>query len=236
MRLGLSSAAAADADIVALLAACARRGLGVLELCDEDDHGVSDGSTARAASVVANDFGVEIAAYRVTRAPDAAAIADIAAGLDAPALLAHGALSERIQTAGTLVHAGARAVVEVRGPAASWVEAIEGSGVDVAWQIDESVADMAGDVQHAMRAIPERLRYVRLLGGGPEAAMAEGRGIGPLMGRLALERYGGPLILAPSSRRYRVAWEAWLGRRGGWGCGSRADREVVQLAPATVER
>src|SRR5690606_19339497 len=105
MRLGLSSAAAADADIVALLAACARRGLGVLELCDEDDHGVTDSSTARAAAVVATDFGVGRAAYRVTRAPDAAATPDSAAGPDPPALPARGALSERIQTAGTLAHA-----------------------------------------------------------------------------------------------------------------------------------
>ena len=40
------------------------------------------------------------------------------------------------------------------------------------------------------------------------------------------------LILAPSSTRYRVAWETWLGRRGGWGCGSSGERSLTALQRA----
>ena len=43
-----------------------------------------------------------------------------------------------------------------------------------------------------------------------------------MMRELALAGYGGSLALAPSDQRYRVVWNAWLGRRGGWGCGSKA--------------
>lgn len=236
MRLGLSSAAAVDADVDSLLAACARRGLAVLELRDEDAHGVSDAASAAAAAVLAADFGVAIGSFRVAGAMTTAKVADVCAKLEAPALIAHGSLEERIATARGLGDSGVGALVEVSGAAESWLAAIAGADTDVAWQIDEAVSDMAGDLQQAMRAIPDRLRYVRLLGGGPEAAMADGRGIGALMGQLALGRFGGPLVVAPSSPRYRVAWENWLGRRGGWGCGSKAERDVVQLSPATMER
>jgi hypothetical protein len=76
-----------------------------------------------------------------------------------------------------------------------------------------------------------RLSHIRLLGGGPEAALHEGGGIGEVMGRLALSGYAGTMVLAPSSDRYRVAWQTWLGRRGGWGCGSRVSHpSLVQLS------
>jgi hypothetical protein len=46
----------------------------------------------------------------------------------------------------------------------------------------------------------ERLRHVRILGGGPEAALHEGQGVGELMGRLALAGYTGTVILSPGSK------------------------------------
>ncbi|MHB1170086.1 MAG: hypothetical protein ACYC28_12480 [Longimicrobiales bacterium] len=235
MRLGLSSAAATDADIDALLASCARRGLAVLELRDEDAHGVSDVESARAAAVLASDFGVAIAAIRVAASADVDQVAAMAAQLEAAVLVAAGPLEDRVSDTRRLVARGVQALVEVSGPADGWLGALEGADTDVAWQIDQAVTDLAGDVQRVLRAMPGRLRYVRLLGGGPETAMEDGRGIGALMGQLALARFDGPLVVAPSSPRYHVAWGAWLGRRGGWGCGSKADREVVQLSPATTE-
>ena len=235
MRLGLSSAAATDADIDALLASCARRGLAVLELRDEDEHGVSDVESARAAAVLASDFGVAIAAIRVAASADVDQVAALAAQLEAAVLVAAGSLEDRVSDTRRLVARGVQALVEVSGPADGWLGALEGADTDVAWQIDQAVTDLAGDVQRVLRAMPGRLRYVRLLGGGPETAMEDGRGIGALMGQLALARFDGPLVVAPSSPRYHVAWGAWLGRRGGWGCGSKADREVVQLSPATTE-
>lgn len=235
MRLGLSSAAATDADIDALLASCARRGLAVLELRDEDAHGVSDVESARAAAVLASDFGVAIAAIRAAASADVDQVAALAAQLEAAVLVAAGSLEDRVSDTRRLLARGVQALVEVSGPADGWLGALEGADTDVAWQIDQAVTDLAGDVQRVLRAMPGRLRYVRLLGGGPETATEDGRGIGALMGQLALARFDGPLVVAPSSPRYHVAWGAWLGRRGGWGCGSKADREVVQLSPATTE-
>lgn len=237
MRLGLSSAAAADADIDSLLAASARRGLVTLELRDEDMHGVVDATSAAAAAMLASDFGVAIAALRSTTPAPAGRTeaAEVAAKLDAPVLIAHGSIAERVAAVRDLEERGVRAMVEVSGPAGGWLADVTGADVDVAWQIDESVTDMAGDLRRARRNVPGRLRYVRLLGGGPETAMADGRGIGALMGQLALARFDGPLIVAPSSPRYHVAWGAWLGRRGGWGCGSKAERDVVTLSPTGME-
>lgn len=75
-----------------------------------------------------------------------------------------------------------------------------------------------------------RLRYIRFRGGGPEAAQQSGLGVGALMARLALARFAGPLVLAPSTPKYRYIWHAWLGRAGGWGCGSKqADASLVSL-------
>lgn len=236
MRLGLSSAAAADADVDTLLAACARRGLAALELRAGDAHGVSDVESARAAAVLASDWGVAFAGLRTAASADVDSISALTEQLDAPVLVAAGSIGDRMNDARDLVARGVQALVEVSGPASAWLATLEGADTNVAWQIDDTVTDLAADVQRVLRAIPGRLRYVRLLGGGPEAAMADGRGIGELMGQLALARFGGPLIVAPSSPRYHVIWEAWLGRRGGWGCGSKADREVVQLSPAMEAR
>jgi len=237
MRLGLSSAAAADADVDTLLAASARRGLAALELRDEDMHGVSDATSAAAAAVLASDFGVAIAGLRITSAapPASTNAAAVAARLDAPVLAAHGSTAERIAAVQAFEARGVRAMVEVSGPADGWLTDVARAGADVAWQIDDSVSDMAGDLRLIQSTVPGRLRYVRLLGGGPEAAMADGRGIGALMGQLALARFDGPLIVAPSSPRYHVAWGAWLGRRGGWGCGSKAERDVVTLSSTGME-
>jgi hypothetical protein len=102
---------------------------------------------------------------------------------------------------------------------ASWIESVIASGVPVGWHIDSTVERVAEALPRLLEN-PGLLSYIRLEGGGPESAMQEGRGIGDLMRRLALAGYSGPLILTPSSPRYRVAWSTWLGRRGGWGCGS----------------
>jgi hypothetical protein len=184
--------------------------------------------------MLASDFGVELAGFRIAAPFQPDVLAAIAAGLDTPVLIAHGSVAERVAAANALRSRGVAVLVEASGSPESWLPALERVDADVAWQIDTSVTDMAGDLRNVLRT-PVRLRYIRLLGGGPEAAMADGRGIGPLMGQLALNRFDGPLIVAPGSARYRMAWAAWLGRRGGWGCGSRTDPAVVQLAPATKE-
>src|SRR5690606_10272033 len=100
----------------------------------------------------------------------------------------------------------------------------------LAWEVDPSAEDVSARIPALLRAAGPYLRHIRLLGGGPESVQHEGRGIGPLMAHLALAGYDGPLALAPSTARYRTAWSAWLGRGGGWGCGSKAsDPSLVQL-------
>jgi hypothetical protein len=123
------------------------------------------------------------------------------------------------------------ALVCVRGPARAWLDELARAGIAYAWEVDPAVADIAVDVDAVFGRSDADLRYIRLIGGGPEAAMQDGQGIGVLMGRLALAGYDGPVVLTPSSTRYRVAWASWLGRRGGWGCGSKAASDnVVRLA------
>src|SRR5690606_15891059 len=110
------------------------------------------------------------------------------------------------------------------------VDLAPGGALGLGWEVDPGAEDVTGRITTVLRAAGPHLRHIRLLGGGPEAVQHEGRGIGALMARLALSGYDGPLALAPSTARYRTAWSAWLGRGGGWGCGSKAsDPSLVQL-------
>lgn len=223
MRLGLSSAAAPDAGVDVLLAACVRRGLGALELRAGDAHGLdADAAAARGPDLRrrALESGVVIAGYRAEADTDARALAHIARALEAPAIIAGDEpLAQRIARAQAVEAEGGAALVAVRGPATEWRDAIVHAAVGCAWELDATATVAHGHLESMLRSA--QLRSISLLGGGPEAAMHEGRGIGALMGALALGRYDGPLVLAPSAPRYRVAWDTWLGRRGGWGCGSK---------------
>lgn len=244
MRLGLSSAAAPDAGIDALVEACVRRGLAVLELHAGDAHDVVDADSAAGARACTLGTGVAIGAWWTDAQHDPALLAGIARGLQAPVVLAEADepdatsvrdhLARRIALARTLA-AEAPVLLGVRGPADLWLTAVTDARIDFAWQVDRSVVDPAADLTRILQAAPGRLRYVRIHGGGPESALQEGQGIGPLMAQLAITGYDGPLVVAPSSSRYRMAWSTWLGRRGGWGCGSKADRSMVSLSAITGE-
>lgn len=247
MRLGLSSAAAPDAGIDALVEACARRGLAVLELHAGDAHDVIDAESAAGARACTLGTGVAIGAWWTDAQHDPALLGGIARALQAPVVLAdedavherdatsvRDDLARRVALARTL-GADAPVLLGVRGPADAWLAAVTDARIDFAWEIDRSVVGPAGDLTRILQAAPGRLRYVRIRGGGPESALQEGQGIGPLMAQLAITGYDGPLVVAPSSSRYRVAWSTWLGRRGGWGCGSKADRSMVSLSADTGE-
>jgi hypothetical protein len=234
MRLGLSSAAAADACLDELLAACRARGLSTLELRAGDGHGVraeTDPVGVRAAAARAD---LDIAAFRSTASDDAHRLASLSAGLHAPVIVADdGGVAVRLELAARIIDAGGHALVAADGAAEGWLPAVAEAGIGYAWDVDPTNGDVAADGELLLRDGGARPTFIRLIGAGPEAAMQEGRGIGTLMGRLALARYDGPLVLAPSSSRYRVVWAAWLGRRGGWGCGSKAaDPDLVRLATA----
>lgn len=231
MRLGLSSTAAPSWSADALFAACRARGLAALELVEGDAHGLD--RNARPAELsrlvaLARAYGVELCAFRATR-PEDDGLAALSTGTGLLVIL-HG--EDAIGTASELRIQGARVAVAVRGRDPDAVRRVVALGFDIAWDADASQGEVGAPAREILEAAGERLVHVRLLGGGPEAVMHEGKGIGELMGRMTLARYGGPVVLAPSSTRYRVVWQSWLDRRSGWGCGSKesADDLVTLVA------
>lgn len=231
MRLGISSAVAPEAEFDALVASCRHRGLTTLELRSGDAHGVTDASAAAKVCAGAAAGGVEVVGLRSEGVEPSADLRELGRALATPLIVAGPALlAARIAAARMLVESGVPALVEVAGSAHLWLEEVAQAGVDFAWTIDRATTDPGGDLD-AIRRAGSSPRYLRMAGGGgPEAAMGGGRGVGALMARLALDRFGGPLILSPGSPSYRVAWSTWLGRRGGWGCGgSTGPSDTIQI-------
>jgi hypothetical protein len=239
MRLALSSAAAPDATFRELLDACVRRGLGALELESGHGHDLeprrATPGRAAAARAEAAAAGVHLAGLRMTGADlelESGRLAEFALALGAPLLVPVGGLGGAPGGLAT----GLVRVVLPSGPAGLRALDTLDQGLrpaarqPLAWDAAPGDGDVSDTAAELLARVGPRLRHIRLYGGGPEAAAQEGRGVGALLARLALTGFDGSLALAPSSLRYRVAWSAWLGRRGGWGCGSRTeDRQLVSL-------
>ena len=244
MRLGLSSAAAPDADLEELTAACIRRGLAGLELRSGDAHGIDIERNAlqrTAALARAAAAGIAITGYRVHDVGEPVRLARLAKSLDAPLLLdgeeEDRAVAARIELALRLEDAGAATAVVVRGPgAARQAQVIAAAGISVAWDAEPERVQPAPVAERLLRDCATALRHIRLIGGGPETAAQEGRGVGALMGRLALAAYAGELVLAPGPAGYHIAWQNWLGRRGGQGCGGTSQAAVVPIAAGVSSR
>lgn len=236
MRLGLCSGALPDASLGALLESAARRGLSVLELRDGDGHGVDPARPLAAASMLerARASGVAVVGYRDTTSSEPLHVARLGRLTGRP-ILVDGplGLAARLERAGRIGGRGASVAVVVSGPrAAEDARAVRREGLAVAWDAAPE-DDLGQTLASLLDEAGAHLRHIRLHGGGPEAGMHEGKGIGEMTGRLALAGYDGTLILTPSSPRYRIAWQTWLGRRGGWGCGSKsANEELVTLGGA----
>jgi hypothetical protein len=234
MRLALSSAAAPDAGLSELLEACTRRGLGALELRAGDAHGIAPGDPFGAVDAAgrASAAGVLISGFRASSGDDLLHLARLAEALGAPLLLEGGSVAERAVRAQRLADSGTEVVLVVGGPdAVHQASLVADMGLAFAWDAAPGQRPVGEDAQRLLDERGGKLTHITLLGGGPEAALHEGRGVGELMGRLALAGFTGTLTLAPASRKYHVAWETWLGRRGGWGCGSRQqDGSLVNLA------
>jgi len=243
MRLALSSGAAPDATFAELLESAVRRGFAALELVEGHAHGVDRGiSTADAleAAATAASASVPIAAFRTddVAEPGLPALAGLAAALDAPVVA--GGLAVRDDdwirlAAPHLVSAGVDLLLQTDGSQAELIRARRtashwaGGTIGLAWEVDPASArlDAASEV---LATAGDLIRQVRLRGGGPESIAQTGMGVGTLMSALALHAFDGVIALAPSTARYRYAWSAWLGRRGGWGCGSKTyERELATL-------
>jgi sugar phosphate isomerase/epimerase len=243
MKLTLSSAAAPDLDLTGLAEAAVRRGFASLELVEGDAHGLAAGDLSGAAATAAAllERGLTPAGWRAERrgAAELAALAPFASALGAPVLapaphLPPGAwaeLLERFEGVETALRFVVRSPEEARGVLDS-----TGGAAFLAWEVAPS-GNAIPDPAAMLAACGSRLAYVILHGGGPEAMAQEGRGIGALFTALTLGRYLGPLSLRPSTSSYHLAWSTWLGRRGGWGCGSKvAASPPVNLPLAEMTR
>jgi hypothetical protein len=231
MQLGISSAADPTATADELVDACLRRGLSGLELRHGDRAARPDGIAAALGRCTGE--AVQVVALLVDVGTDHTAHRTPLIGSGVPVMLrsASGARAA-LDAAAELRAAGSNALPLLQGPADEWLQYV--GDHPFAWQVDDSVTDPAAD---AARILTKRARlaYLRLVGGGPETALQHDRGIGPLMRRLALAGYAGPLVVSPSSSRYRIAWSVWLGRRGGWGCGSSGTPAAGQPITITAD-
>lgn len=236
MRLGVSSAAAPGLPFSELLAGCGRRGLGELELVTGTGAAPVDPDSLAAVVKAAREVGIQVAAL-AHDGPDAEAAVRTGARLGIPVVLrvTDHLPVELCRLVRVAVQAGGRVLLmhgsepRVVRRLRRAVDRLSAGAAALAWEIDPATADPAA-VQAVLRHAGPRLEYIRFRGGGPETAAQTGLGVGALMARLALARYSGPLVLAPGTPEARTAWRLWLGRAGGWGCGSRqSEPQLVTL-------
>lgn len=189
---------------------------------------------ARAAAEAVRAAGLTLTGYRPRQLEDASTLARLSRALGAPVLLAGPVLlATRVTCGRGIKDAGGQVAIVLRGDSAVGDGIVcRNAGLALAWEADPNFGQVGVMAAPLLERFGDDLGQIRLIGGGPEVAMHDGAGIGDLMRRLALNSYAGTLILAPSTPRYAVAWQHWLGRRGGWGCGSagRGASSLVSLA------
>lgn len=241
MHLALSSAAAADASPQALVAACVRRGLSGIELVHEPGAGpgLAEQAVVLAAEASAADIALVGIHHPSPARDELRSLARVAAAVDAPVVVPLAAFNHTLlrAAAAAFSEAGARLLLayggdpEMAGTTSRLLESVpEREAIALAWEMRPG-RDDPRFTRYVLSLAGDQLAYVRLFGGGPEAHAQTGAGIGSVMGTLALARYSGPMVLVPSSPSYHYAWAAWLGRAGGWGCGSRqSDDALVNLS------
>lgn len=210
MKTALSSAAAPKATLQDLLEGCARRGLDGVHLIDGHDHGWSlDSSESDILRILLEVQSRELIVTSIATASLRAVTPERAAEVS------------RMM--------GAPLVVQ-EGRASDWTVGYERAGGLLATGV--TLNAVQGNVLDAARAwfdgdLPQ---HITLQGGGPEASLYEGRGIGSLMSRLSLAGYQGTLTLAPTARAVLPVWNAWLNHGRSWGCGShKSDASLVNI-------
>lgn len=237
MRTALSSAVAPRASLNDLLAGLARHGLDALELRMGDQHTLdasANASTLTSAKQLITSAGAQVVGFLDELGTDPQSVAGLVHAFDSRLLLGTSLpIDQRLESARKAKDAGIPVAIVVGGTnAAQEAAQVKASGYSVVWEAHPALSSLGDTCQAVMQASGDSLVGVRLCGGGPESQLHEGRGIGTLMAKLALSGYTGFLSITPSDRKYHILWETWLGRRGGWGCGSKASTPVEPLQRA----
>lgn len=241
MRLALSSEAAPGAALADLVSASTRRGLSGVELLENrllsGHHETEPDCVDRAMTAVRSAGGAICGILaEIPRPGDPRGSAEAAARLGAPLIVPWSTAERDVLAAAValLSRVGARMLLaHPTDPAAAEsardaIDAHPGAPLGLAWDVRPGADDQAL-FPRVLEVAGDRLEYVRFHGGGPESERQTGQGVGALMARLTLARYQGPIVLTPSDSRYHQIWRLWLGRGGGWGCGSKKSDESLVI-------
>lgn len=228
MLLGISSEAAPDATLAELFAGCDRRGLSGIEAVAGHAHRIE--AEPEGAQLALAGQNPAVLAYRVHSWKEALSSesAGLSARIAAPVVVSGlPPEPEALDLAETLYSFAGGELLIALPPEAGRIEPLrqeldrrEGGIVGIALEVRPAQEDLSR-IREVLQLAGRHLKSIRLHGGGPEAGLQTGMGIGPLLGALTLSRYAHPLLLRPSDPRNRRAWAKWLGREGAWGCGSR---------------
>ncbi len=236
--LALSTEAVPGLSLEALEAACLARGLDGQELV------VLPGEDPAQLVARARAARARVVALRVSTLEEAAAVADVSRVLGAPVSIAVTALAPALldRVVARFEHAGGRLVIghgsDLDGALAAiaTVRARDSAALGLAWELEPATLrlEVASAVLFATR---ELLGVVRLHGGGPEQRHQDGRGVGPLLGDLAVSGYTGPIVLCPSSREPETLalWSRWVDTAASCGCGHAASMREHALDMREVE-
>lgn len=238
--LALSGNAVPHLSIAEVERVCRDRGLDGQELVVKPGED-PDALVAKACEANARVVAIRLAHLSEHAAPGLARASRI---LGAPVSIAgdivDAALLDRVvpifEDAGGRLLLGHRTELDDALATLARVDALDTSVVEVAWELQPSAVRL-DEGSAVLLAIRERLGLVRLHGGGPEQRDQDGRGVGPLLGELAVSGYRGAIVLCPSSRSPAVLerWARWADARGSSGCGHAVSTREVSLDMRDVE-
>jgi len=239
MKLSLSAAAAPGLALEALDAACRARGLDGVELV------VETADDARPLAARARASGARVVALRSERFA-VSAMGELARlsselavplSIPLPAMKGHSLadLSQLFAGAGGMVLLGCGADLDM---VVAWSSALDSAGnppcVGFAFEVRPNSEELSASGA-LLLALGERLRLVRLHGGGPEQRDQDGRGVGPLFVDLAMSGYSRPIVLTPSSAVALPRWREWLSSRKIADCGSAHSSDKHEIDVRDVE-
>lgn len=236
--LALSNEALPRRSLDQLAQACRSRGVDGIELAVDPEQ---DFETIISRAVAAPVIALRVPYVEARNAPTIATAARV---LRVPVSVAAAAVeSVRLdQIVAAFETAGARLLLAHGSDLDSALSALamvrtrNPDVLGVAWEVEPSTEGLDA-ASAVLFAVNEHLGLVRLHGGAPEHRYQDGRGIGAVLGELALAGYAGPIVLCPSSRDPEILrlWERWADSRGGSGCGHAVSAREQALDMRDVE-